>query len=71
LTRPFGSGILRSLSTEKNMTRWVVECGANDYNEEFVSFRKEFETETEAEEFADVEDRCSLWDFVRVVENTA
>jgi hypothetical protein len=53
------------------MTRWVVECGTNDYNEEFVSFRKEFETETEAEEFADVEDRCSLWDFVRVVENTA
>ena len=53
------------------MTTWVVECGVNDYNEEFVSFREEFETEAEAEEFADVEDRCTLWHFVRVVENNA
>jgi hypothetical protein len=50
------------------MTNWVVECGVNDFNEELVSFRKEFLTEAEAEEFAGVEERCSPWDFVRVVE---
>jgi hypothetical protein len=49
------------------MTNWVVECGTNDY-EEMVVVRKEFETESEAEEFAEVEERCSPRDFVRVVE---
>jgi hypothetical protein len=29
---------------------------------------KEFPTEAEAEEFAEAEERCSPWDFVRVVE---
>jgi hypothetical protein len=48
------------------MTNWVVECGVNDY-EEMVVVRKEFETESEAEDFAEVEERCSPWDFVRVV----
>jgi hypothetical protein len=48
------------------MTNWVVECGVNDY-EEMVVVRKEFETESEAEDFAEVEERSSPWDFVRVV----
>jgi hypothetical protein len=48
------------------MTTWVVECGTNDFGEEWVSSRHEFETEAEADEFAAVEERCSLWDFVRV-----
>jgi hypothetical protein len=47
------------------MTNWVVECGTNDY-EGMVVVRKEFPAE--AEEFAEVEERCSPWDFVRVVE---
>jgi hypothetical protein len=46
---------------------WVVKGGVVDYDCEWVTFEKEFETQQEAEEFAEKEQKLnSLWDFVRV-----
>ena len=50
------------------MTTWVVECGVESFGEKFVTFREEFQTELEADKFADNEHLFGSWDFVRVEE---